>query len=712
MPAEGVLRGLDPEQRAVAEAVRGPVCVLAGAGTGKTRAITHRVAYAVQSGAVPAGQLLAVTFTTRAAGEMRGRLRALGVPSVQARTFHSAALRQLRYFWPQVVGGPPPQIVESKIRYVADALRRVGRTLGRAELRDVTAELEWAKASQVRPDRYVREALRAGRRPPIDATDVADVFASYEDIREQRNLLDFESVLELTAAMILEHPEVASAVRSQYRHFVVDEFQDVNPLQKLLLDAWLGDRHDVCVVGDPNQTIYSFTGASPRYLLEFPAEHPDTRVIRLERDYRSTPEIVGLANRVIERAARRDPGGGGAEPGPAPAHRLTLVAQRPAGPEPELNAYDDEAAEAAAAAARAKELIAAGTPAGEIGVLFRVNAQSEAFEQAFAELDVPYVVRGAERFFDRAEVREATVLLRAAARSDDAPDRSLPERVADVLGGAGYRRVAPAGGGAARERWESLAAIVALAQELAAADASAGLDRVVAELDERAAVQHAPTTDGVTLASLHSAKGLEWDAVFLAGLCEGTLPIVYATTPEQLEEERRLLYVGVTRARERLFLSWSRARTAGGPANREPTRFLAGLLGGSGGTRRQVTTTGRATRAKAGPVACQVCGRKLSGAVERKLGHCVGCPGDVDGELFARLVDWRKQAAESQRVPAFVVFTDATLTVIAERRPATDAELAAVAGVNTRKLARYGPAVLALVRGDDPPPLPAGRGSV
>ncbi|MBO0826749.1 MAG: UvrD-helicase domain-containing protein [Streptosporangiales bacterium] len=694
MPAESVLQGLDPEQRAVAEAVRGPVCVLAGAGTGKTRAITHRVAYAVRSGAVPAGQLLAVTFTTRAAGEMRGRLRALGVPSVQARTFHSAALRQLRYFWPQVVGGPPPQIVQSKIRHVVDAARRVGLTLGRAELRDVTAELEWAKAGQVRPDRYVREALRAGRRPPIDVTDVANVFAAYEDLRERRNLLDFESVLELTAAMILEQPEVASAVRSQYRHFVVDEFQDVNPLQKLLLDAWLGDRHDVCVVGDPNQTIYSFTGASPEYLLAFPGEHPDTRVIRLERDYRSTPEIVALANGVIEKATDR-----------APAHRLTLVAQRQAGPEPEIAAYDDERAEAAAVAARAKELIDAGTPPAGIGVLFRVNAQSEAFEQAFAELDVPYLVRGADRFFERAEVREATVLLRAAARSDDAPDRPLSERVGDVLATAGYRRVAPAAGGAARDRWESLAAIVALAEEIAAADPSAGLDRVVAELDERAATQHAPTAGGVTLASLHSAKGLEWDVVFVAGLCEGTLPIVYAATPAQLEEERRLLYVGVTRARERLLLSWARARTVGGPANREPTRFLAGLLGGTDGARRSGTMRDRGARAKAGPVPCRVCGRKLSGAVERKLGHCVGCPGDVDGELFARLVDWRKQAAQTQRVPAFVVFTDATLTVIAERRPATDAELASVAGVNTRKLARYGPAVLALVRGDDPPPL-------
>ncbi|MQA80065.1 MAG: AAA family ATPase [Streptosporangiales bacterium] len=690
MVAERVLQGLDPEQRAVAEAVEGPVCVLAGAGTGKTRAITHRIAYAVHRGTVPAGQLLAVTFTTRAAGEMRGRLRALGVPSVQARTFHSAALRQLRFFWPRVVGGPPPQIVESKVRFVLDAARRCGLTLGRAELRDVTGELEWAKAGQIRPDRYVREAKRTGRRPPVSSDDVARVYATYEDIREQRNMLDFESVLELTAGMLVEHTDVAAEVHRQYRHFVVDEFQDVNPLQKLLLDAWLGDRHDLCVVGDPNQTIYSFTGATPSYLLNFADEHPGTRLIRLERDYRSTPEVVRLANAVIDRARDRNP-----------AHHLTLVAQRETGPEPEIAAYDDEQAEAMAVAARARDLVEAGTPPAEIGVLFRINAQSEAFEQAFAEVDVPYVVRGAERFFDRPEVREASVLLRAAARSDDDPDRSLADRVADVLGASGYRRQAPTGGGAARERWESLAALVRLSADLAAADSDASLGTLVAELDERSAVQHAPTPDGVTLASLHSAKGLEWDAVFLVGLTDGTMPIVYAETPEQVEEERRLLYVGVTRARQRLLLSWSRARQPGGRANREPTRFLTGLMS-SVGAAREPAGARRAVTPKSGPTPCGVCGRKLSGAVERKLGHCLTCPGDVDGDLFARLVEWRRSAAGDQHVPAFVVFTDATLTAIAEQRPSTHKELSAVAGVGTRKVDLYGPAVLALVRGEEP----------
>ncbi|MQA05113.1 MAG: AAA family ATPase [Streptosporangiales bacterium] len=685
MSVEAILHGLDPEQRAVAETVQGPVCVLAGAGTGKTRAITHRIAYAVRRGLVPPSQLLAVTFTTKAAGEMRGRLRALGVPTVQARTFHSAALRQLRYFWPRVVGGPPPKIVESKVKLVAEAARQCGLTLGRAELRDVTGEVEWAKASQIRPDTYVRRMLQAGRRPPVDATDVANVFASYDELLQQRNLLDFESVLELTAGVLLEHADVAAEVRRQYRQFVVDEFQDVNPLQKLVLDAWVGDRHDVCVVGDPNQTIYSFTGASPSYLLDFAAEHPDTTTIRLERDYRSTPEVVRLANAVIDRANDR-----------SEAHRLTLLAQREAGPEPEIAAYDDEPAEAAAVAARVRDLLDEGIEAPEIGVLFRANSQSAVFEHAFTEADVPYVVRGAERYFDRPEVREATVLLKAAARTGETPDRPLPEQVADVLGTAGYQRRPPAGSGAARERWESLAGLVRLAEEITRADPEATVQHVVAELDERASAQHAPTPAGVTLASLHSAKGLEWDVVFLVGLSEGAVPIVYAVTPAQLEEERRLLYVGVTRARERLVLSWARAREPGGRAVREPTRFLRGLLTGAKPTARPKPTA--AERApKAGPTPCRVCGRKLAGAVERKLGHCLGCPADVDTELYERLVDWRSQAAAEQQVPAFVVFTDSTLTAIAEQRPTTLGELAAVAGVGARKLELYGEAVLALV---------------
>ncbi|MWA05256.1 AAA family ATPase [Actinomadura sp. LD22] len=685
MLAESVLEGLDPEQRAVAEAVQGPVCVLAGAGTGKTRAITHRIAYATLTGVVTPQRVLAVTFTVRAAGELRSRLRQLGAPGVQARTFHAAALRQLSYFWPRVIGGDPPKIIDSKIGLVADAARACGLSLGRTELRDVAGEIEWAKVTQHRPEDYPAAVVRAGRRPSTEVVDVARVYAMYEQLRRERNLLDFEGMLELTAAVLTEHREVANQVREQYRYFVVDEFQDVNPLQKMLLDTWLGDRDDLCVVGDPNQTIYSFTGATPSYLLGFTREHPDAKVVRLVRDYRSTPQVVRLANGVIGQAKEQ-------------RHRLELVAQRDKGPEPVFNEYDDEIAEADDTARRARKLIDEGVPAREIAILFRINAQSETYEAALAAAGVPYVLRGAERFFERPEVREAVVRLRGAARAGadaETDGTGLIMTVRHVLSGAGFSDRPPEGAGAARARWESLAALAQLAEDMAADDPKAGLPQFVAELEERAAAQHAPPLEGVTLASLHAAKGLEWDAVFLAGLAEGTLPIVYAKTPEQIEEERRLLYVGVTRARVHLTLSWALARSPGGSQLRRPSRFLDGLTG-----KTTTHTPARVDRAKRrvtkGPQPCRVCGRPLTAAVERKLGRCEDCPSELNEELFLALKDWRAEVSAEQRIPAYVVFTDATLQAIAEHCPESMEELARIPGVGRVKLDRYGEAVLGL----------------
>jgi DNA helicase-2/ATP-dependent DNA helicase PcrA len=686
MDADEVLAGLDPEQREVAEAIRGPVCVLAGAGTGKTRAITHRIAYSVLTGVVSPQRVLAVTFTTRAAGELRGRLRQLGAPGVQARTFHAAAYKQLHYFWPKVVGGEPPRLVESKLGLVAEAARACRLSFGRTELRDAAAEVEWAKVTQTRPGEYVTAAAKAARTPPADAADMARLYDAYEELRRDRNLLDFEGMLELTAAIFTEHQEVANQFRDQYRHFVVDEYQDVNPLQKLLLDTWLGERKDLCVVGDPNQTIYSFTGASPSYLLNFTIEHPGAKVVELVRDYRSTPQVVGLANGVLAQAR-----------GEARRHRLELVAQRPAGPAPAFHEYDDEVAEADAVAKRIRELLDEGVPAREIAVLFRINAQSEPYEQAFADQGVPYVVKGAERFFERAEVRQAVVLLRGAARS--AGDEPLVRAVRDVLASAGLTDRAPDGRGAARERWESLAALAQLAEDVAADRPSAGLRDFVAELEERAGAQHAPTLEGVTLATLHTAKGLEWDAVFLAGLVEGTLPIIYAEkNPEQIEEERRLLYVGVTRAREFLTLSWALARSPGGRKGRRRSRFLDGLAPQSSGPPRVDRSRRRA--AAQGPQPCRVCGRPLTAAIERKLGRCESCPADFDEGLLERMKDWRVSTSKKLKVPAYVVFTDATLQAIAERAPVSESELAAIPGVGAVKLDRFGSDVLALCRGE------------
>jgi DNA helicase-2/ATP-dependent DNA helicase PcrA len=551
---DALLAGLDPEQREVALTTRGPVCVLAGAGTGKTRAITHRIAYAVGSGLVNPAHVLALTFTVRAAGELRGRLRQLGATRVRASTFHAAALRQLNYFWPRVIGGRPPALIDSKLGLIREAAKQARVRVDGAGLSDAAAEIEWAKAIQVRADGYAGAAARAGRSPAAGAEEMAAVFGGYERLRRERHLIDFESVLELTAAIVLEHREAADQVRGTFRYFVVDEYQDVNPLQKLLLDAWLGDRDDLCVVGDPQQVIYSFTGATPAYLTGFTAEYPGATVVRLVRDYRSTPQVVALANQLI-------PGGG------------ALIAQRPAGPAPALTEYSDDTDEAAGLAVQVRALLATGVPAREIAVLVRINADTERFERALDEAGVPYVVRGAERFYERPVVRQVLVLLRGAARGESADDGRdpLPASVRHVLTGVGFTVGPPAGGAAARERWESLAAIAQLADDMHAARPDATLGDFSAELTLRAELGHAPAVEGVTLASMHAAKGLEWDAVFLPGLVEGLVPIVHAKTSDAIEEERRLLYVAVTRARQHLYLSWSSARTPGS-RNRSPAR--------------------------------------------------------------------------------------------------------------------------------------------
>jgi DNA helicase II / ATP-dependent DNA helicase PcrA len=715
---DAVLAALDPEQREVALAARGPVCVLAGAGTGKTRAVAHRIAYGVATGVVNPARVLAVTFTTRAAGELRARLRQLasavvpgtGMDQVQARTFHAAALRQLTHFWPQAVGGPAPQVLDSKISLLAEAARQLRISASLPELRDAAAEIEWAKVTQVRPDDYPRESSTAHRTGPFAPVTIARLYAGYEQLRRERHLVDFESVLELTAAILAEHPAAAAAVRDRYSYFVVDEYQDVNPLQKLLLDMWAGEGDDVCVVGDPRQTIYSFTGATPAYLTGFAAEYPDATVIRLLRNYRSTPQVVALANRLSGAAGmaggwgpgravtgravlgRVLPGrgvlGGGGPGGGGPGGGAPLIAQQPAGPEPALTEYGDDGEEAAAVARQAAGLIRAGTAAGQIAVLVRTNAQTQSYEQALGEAGVPFQVRGAERFFDRAEVRQAVTLLRAAARSSSA-DEAPASQVRPVLSGLGLSTQAPAGRGKARERWESLEALAQLAEEFFGAAPQATLADLAAELAVRSETGQAPAMEGVTLASLHAAKGLEWDAVFLPGLTDGNLPIIYAQTDEAIEEERRLLYVGITRARERVCLSWALARSAGGRRTRKPSRFLADI--------RPRAREGRGLRQISGA-------RQVGGGAERL----------ADDSLFARLRDWRLATAREQGVPSYVVFSDATLGVIAERRPASTGELAAVPGVGQVKLERYGAAVLELCAAEAAPAkaAPAKAGSV
>lgn len=658
-----ILDALDPEQRDVAQALTGPVCVLAGAGTGKTRAITHRIAYGVRTGVYVPNSVLAVTFTARAAGEMRTRLRDLGVAGVQARTFHAAALKQLSYFWPKVIGGAPPRIMEHKAQAVAEAARRLGMDVDRIAVRDLSTEVEWAKVSMITAEQYERAALAIDRPAPagFDHRTVARLLSVYEEVKEMRNVIDFEDVLLLLGGILQEHGNVAREVRAQYRRFVVDEYQDVSPLQQFVLEQWLGDRKELCVVGDPSQTIYSFTGATPYHLLNFPKHHVDAQVIRLVRDYRSTPQIVTLANGLLHSAPKK-----------ASFPVLELVSQREPGKRVSYAEYSDDASEASSIAARISRKIAQGTSAKDIAILYRTNAQSEAFENALSDAGVSYLVRGGDRFFARKDVRDTIVLLRGAARSAN-PEQPLTEHVSTVLASLGWNSTPPTGRGAARERWDALSALLNMAQDMETRLQSSLVDFIV-ELDERARNQHAPSVDGVTLASLHAAKGLEWEVVYLAGVSEGLMPISLAETDEAIAEERRLLYVGITRAKLELELSYSQSRSGSARSSRSVSRFLRGIWPNTKSEDIRVART------------------------SRFIGRDIPMPGDIDEDLLKSLTVWRDEQARIAEVTHASVMPTAILERIATIRPTSIDELLTVKSVGQDRAGRWGEELLDIVR--------------
>ena len=664
MNPEELLEALDPDQRAVATQVAGPLAVLAGAGTGKTRAITYRIAYGAAVGAFDPSNVLAVTFTQRAAFEMRHRLAQLGVPKAQARTFHSAALRQLRHFWPTVVGGPLPDVIPHKASLVAASAARLGITIDRTNVRDIAAEVEWAKVSMIDAAHYASRVARLRRDVPagLDAGDMARLLDVYEDAKNERGVIDFEDILIYLCGMLQERADVASIVRKQYRSFVVDEFQDVNLLQARLLDLWLGGRHDVCVVGDVAQTIYSFTGASPDYLTGFGRKHPGARIVELTRDYRSTPQIVSLANDVLARSSQRE-------------GTVRLSSQRDGGAQVAYRTYDDDRAEAEGVAASIADLIAGGMAPHSIAVLMRTNGQSQAFEEALGARGIPVAVAGGKPFFARDDVRTAISRLRAAAAAAT-DDGSVGEIVREVLSGVGWAPEAPSGQ-AGSERWSNMNAIVGWADDSKAETLTA----FVAELDERVAYQVEPDKGGVELATIHAAKGLEWDAVFLVGVAEGLLPISYAKTAAAREEERRLLYVAVTRARDLLTLSWARSRGADGRGKRKRSRLLDGIWPeevGAGAPKKKARASARA----------------LNQAFEEEAS-----PQAI--ELFGRLKAWRLEVSRQAGVPPFAVFTDQTLRDIAQAMPKNTTQLRVIRGIGDVKVQRFAAPVLALVRGEE-----------
>ena len=544
------LDGLDEQQREAVTALRGPVCVLAGAGTGKTRVITRRIAHGVDTGAYSPGRVMALTFTSKAAGELRGRLRTLGVDGVAARTFHSAALAQLNYFWPTLAGDRPPAIIDNKVRVLAHAADGIGLELDTPTLRDVAADIEWRKVTLRTIDDYarVRAGGTVGRLP---ASTAVELHRAYEALKDERRQMDFEDVLLACAGMLETEAHVVAAVREQYRHFTVDEYQDVSPLQQHLLELWVGDRRDLCVVGDASQTIYSFAGADPRFLIDFPRRWEGARVVELHRNYRSDAAVLAVANELM----RERPG----------AVHLTAAAAETVPPSPPtVSAYRDEADEARGVAGRIADRLRAGADPASIAVLYRTGAQSAELAAALADAGIATTVLGGRRFFDLPEVRQAVLALRGASV---APlERGFVDAVRDILRSLGMTDEAPPAGGAVRESWEARTAILRLAEE---APAGTTMRSFTDDLMSRARAQDEPTLRAVTLATLHAAKGLEWDHVYLVGLAEGLLPIAYATHFDQIDEERRLAYVGITRARRSLSLSWQ-----AGSRGRSPSRFL------------------------------------------------------------------------------------------------------------------------------------------
>ncbi|MFW8574077.1 ATP-dependent DNA helicase UvrD2 [Corynebacterium pseudodiphtheriticum] len=673
---------LDDDQRAAATAPRGPVAIIAGAGTGKTRTITYRIAHLIDQGFATTNSVLALTYTSRAAGEMRDRLASMNIGGVQAMTFHAAARRQLRYFWPQIAGDVKWKLLDSAFPVVARAARSVTNTPSKDTIRDLLNEIEWAKSSLLGADGYAAYVDSIDRTPPLPAEQVAEVYRRYEQLKtsDEGMHLDFSDLLLHVAGAMENAPAVAEEFRQRYRTFVVDEYQDVTPLQQRVLEGWLGDRDDLTVVGDANQTIYSFTGATPQYLLDFSRHFPNAHVVKLQRDYRSTPQVTTLANQVI-----------GAAKGRIAGTRLELQGMREPGPEPIFREFESDPAEAREIAGQILTLLDQGVPAKEIAVLYRINAQSAVLEQALADAGIAYQVRGGTSFFENRVIVDAMQqLIRANLQNDLPPDPVAIARAA--LAPLGYSTQEP-DGAQERERWQLLRALVDLVEDIVQLRNTDSLEVVLGELRRRAADKQPPAVDSVTLVTLHAAKGLEWDAVFLAGLTEGLLPFRYAIDAgdEQIEEERRLFYVGITRARKHLALSWAPARQEGGRASRKRTRFLDGLVAQS---ISEEPSAARVRKTKK----CRVCREVLTTPGEKVVGRHAECESPGNEDLFGQLRGWRARVAREEQVPAYIIFSDATLQAISEALPTTVDELYAISGIGQKKAELFGQDLLDIVR--------------
>ena len=678
--ADALLEGLNDAQRAAVTSTTSPLVILAGAGSGKTRVLTRRIAWRAATGDLDPRHVLALTFTRKAAGELTDRLRSLGLRDrLAAGTFHSVAYAQLRNRWADR-GIQPPALLDRKVGFVARLLPPSAKDVPPI---DLVAEIEWAKARMVEPDEYAQAAVAAGRRPPLDPAEVGRIFARYEDARRERRLVDFDDLLRVCRRDLLRDPEFAKAQRWRFQHLFVDEFQDVNPLQQALLDAWRGDRLDLCVVGDPNQAIYAWNGADPEALRRLPSKFPSAEVVRLTENYRSTPQILAVANAVLL--------GGGRGVDRAGA----LQATRPDGPVPSVHAYDDDRAEARGVARAVRDHHAPGATWSSQAVLVRTNAQIPALEEALKGAQIPFRVRGAAPLLEQPEIKAAMGDLR---RSKGGFDDAVADLAASIDEAAGT-------GDRAEERRANVDALLQLARDYAAVE---GTPTVPGFLSWLASTTRADQPDrygdAVEITTFHAAKGLEWPIVHLAGLEQGLVPIGHARTGEALSEELRLFYVAITRGEREVVCSWAGQRRYGTrDLRRERSPYLDTVVAASAALRAGADPAevgkGVALPAKAEKPAKP---RHTRSRTRPDLPRAAGAlaPADLDDEgrlLLDALRTWRTEKARAAGMPAYVICNDRTLVEIASVRPTSNDELLTVHGMGEVKVGRFGEELLTLV---------------
>jgi DNA helicase-2/ATP-dependent DNA helicase PcrA len=650
-----LLEGLTEAQAAAVTSDGAPLAILAGAGSGKTRVLTRRIAWRIEQNTADARRVLALTFTRKAAGELRSRLGSLGVhDGVAAGTFHAIAYAQLRQRWAER-NITPPSLLQRKVPLIADLRGRV-RDAAVPHI-DLVAEIEWAKARLVSPERYESEVERIGRTTPIAPTPMATLYAKYEEEKKRRRLVDFDDLLLLCAKALRDDAEFAAAQRWRFRHLFVDEYQDVNPAQAALLDGWRGTSTDLCVVGDPNQAIYGWNGAEPTFLTSFCDREPGATVVRLDDNFRSSPQILAVAAAVL-----------GTDDGGLRAHRAD-------GRLPVVRSHADEQAEASWVARSVRDRRPPGTPWSRLAVLARTNAQLVVLEESLRKAGVPYRVRGGAPFLDRPEVQDALGGLRRRPGTFGERLSWLRDTVQDD------RDDTPA----AAERRGNVAELVRLAQEFTAAGGAPTVEGFLTWLDATLRGDNGATAaDGVELATFHAAKGLEWPVVFLVGLERGLVPIGHAKTPEAEAEERRLLYVAVTRAEEELHLSWARERTFGARAlKRAPSPWLADV---------QLALQALAQGVQPADLRAKVAAERTRLRETRVVGE------DADPAVLDALKAWRRTAAKAAGVPAYVIFHDTTLAAVAEAQPSSQEALLQLPGLGPVKASRYGDDLLRVVR--------------